>query len=112
MERLGALIEEHIGPNAIVGTEDAPVIVLASGDPTPEQQALIAELLVFWRSGVTGITFAEWQALDAAMADDRALRQMTRAEFLAQTTAQKERQVFDVLTAHSKMLRALIRDRR
>jgi hypothetical protein len=63
VERLGKLIEEHIGPNAIVGTEEAPVIVLASGDPTPEQQTLIDGLLRFWRSGVTGITYAEWQGL-------------------------------------------------
>lgn len=110
LTRLRELVTTYVGRCAVLATEPDPTVVLASGDPTPEQQTTIDELLRFWRSGVQGITLAEWQALDAAMADDRAFRQQTRAQFLAKTQAQQARELFDVATAHSKMLRALIRD--
>lgn len=111
--RLRQIIEAAFGPAIVIGTADAPIVQL-QGNPTltAEQQTTLADLLVFWRSGITGITFAEWQALDAAMADDRAFRQQTRAQFLAKTQAQQARELFDLGTAHSKMIRALTRDKR
>lgn len=113
MLRLSALCLEAFGRTVVILGDDAnPVPDWGPNPPTTEELATFAEIIVFARSGITGITFAEWQALDAAMADDRAFRQQTRAQFLAKTQAQQARELFDVVTAHSKMLRALIRDRR
>lgn len=113
LQSLTALATQTFGrPVVILGDEANPVPDWGQTTPTQADLDTFAQLVVFARSGVTGITFAEWQALDAAMADDRTLRQMTRNQFMAQTADARDRQVFDVLTAHSKMLRALTRDKR
>jgi hypothetical protein len=111
-ERLQALCAQYLRPVIILGDD-------ASGNPIPDfqggplstsEQATYALLLRFARSRIEGITFTEWQALENDLSVLRTFRQQTQAQFIALTQNQRDRALFDVVSAQTNVIRALLRD--
>lgn len=73
------------------------------------EQAQLATLVSVSRSPVQ-LTPAEYAAVRAQMQTLRALRQMTRAEFMALTAAERDRATYDALVAVTETLLAILRD--
>lgn len=99
--RLRILVEANVGPAIVIGTADNPIVQLQSGR-VPDQ-AVLGPILQFWRSGITGITFAEWQALDNDLSGLRTY-QGVASPTLAQTVAATK--------AQNRVLAAILRDKR
>lgn len=105
--RLQLLCYLHLRLPATYGTEDTTGEPVLTFDPplTVEEQVLYDTLLAQARGELLPDAFPLTLTPEekTAIRDDlqvlRDLRQMGRAAFLAQTTAQKERQLYDALVA-------------
>lgn len=64
------------------------------------------------RLGETGLSLsaAEYTSIRAEMAPLRALKQMTRNEFMALSAAERDRMLYDALVATTTVLRLVFRD--
>lgn len=110
--RLRELLALHLRAPVGVETDDATGLPVADFVPplTVGEQATYDELLALARSRVVGITRTEWQALQGAIADLRAFRTQSAAEFSALTAAQRDAALRTALFGCIDVLRALLRD--
>lgn len=73
------------------------------------EQLAFADIVALARSGYD-LTLTEYQALKPSLATMRTFQQQTQAEFIALTQNARDRALFDLGNAHTKVLRALLRD--
>lgn len=110
-QRLVSLVSAYLRAPSGASTSDAGEPVLEFAPPLDAaEQVVFADLLRMARSHITGLSFAEFVALDADLAALRAFRQQSQAEFMALTATQRDRALFDVVNAQTNVLRALLRD--
>lgn len=81
---------------------DAPTTTLVDG--------AVADVLAGRRASRTGLTLEEYRALKGALADLRAFRTQSAAEFSALTAAQRDAALRTALFGAIDVLRAIVRD--
>lgn len=91
-------------------TEDGLPVLTFDPPLTSGEQATYNLLLGMARSGMTSVSPADFGVIRANLQTLRDLRQLGRNAFLAQTTAQKERQLYDALVADTIIWLAVLRE--
>jgi hypothetical protein len=74
------------------------------------EQATFDDVVRLWRSGMTHLTLAQYQAIRPHLTTIRDLRQMGRNAFMALTAAERDRLLYDAQAATTTILLAMLRE--
>lgn len=106
---VGELVTQHIREPESVTRVDGNLVWVFNPPLTAAEQTALDNLTAWLRSGLN-VSFADYPAIRTNLQTLRDLRQLGRPAFLAQTTAQKERQLYDALVADTILWLAVLRE--
>lgn len=110
--RVAELCTRYLRAPSGYATDDqtaAPVIDFVP-PLTTEEQATLANIIALARSGMTHLTPTEYDTIRSQLATIRDLRQLGRNAFMALTTAERDRLLYDAQAATTTILLALLRE--
>lgn len=107
---LYAVVPANLRVWSNVAATDTTITFTYTPDLSAAETATLTLLVGYCRLGPPGITPAEWVALGPSLDTMRTFQQLSQADFIALTQNQRDRMLFDLGNAHTRVLRALMRD--
>lgn len=94
------------------GADDVTGLPILTWEPplTAAEQADFDTLVALVRSGMTGLSIADYRTVRAQLPALRAVRQLTRNQFVNLTEAERARMVYDAIVADTILWLTLLRE--
>ena len=110
-ERTAVLCVTYLRQHAGYATDSVTGLPIVDFSPvlTAPEQATYADILALARSGYD-LTLAEYQAIKPQLTTGRAFLGLSQSQFMALTAAERDRMIFDNMSATWRVIFRLLRE--